>query len=169
MLNNKEIIALTKSLLVNDPNAESYVVGRGITTNQVFGFSPEKIEDAKETIAKCLIEIGLNEKEFIILKDLMRLKEGGFWNYLTCFEDYQALDNLLAVANACGFINNSKGTEMSHVFMLGDINSILISQFRRVFVPNDEDWLKGLRETVIERMYFTVNIDKINEYKGMKK
>ena len=171
MLNTEAIIELAESVLINDPEKDKYVVGKGITTGMAWGFKPNGIEENKGLIANYLKELGLDEKEkpYISARDLMTLKDGTLWNELQTYEDYTALDYLLAMACACGFIDNSQGTEIMNVNFIGEGNSIFISRHGREFAGNDKDWLDAIKESCIDHMHYVVNVSGIKEYSSQQK
>lgn len=115
-------------------------------------------------IACILQELGIDEKPMISLSRLTTLKNGELWNELLCLEDFQALELLLACSDACGFIQNDLATIQRNISEIGDINSILISKIGRSLVGNDDEWLKLIKETVINKMYFLINPDRIKSF-----
>lgn len=100
----------------------------------------------------------------ISLATLTTMKDGSTWNQLQSLEDFKTLDLLLACSDACGFIHNDAGTIQRNINEIGDMTSILISRYGRSFIGNDDEWLKAIRESVINRMYFLTEPDVIRQF-----
>ncbi len=160
MLSTKELKTYLCSLFAEKEDTP-YVAGNGILTSVRIGFDAEKIEKNKRTIAKMLEEIGIAEKPMISLESLTKLKNGEAWNELQTMEDFQALELLLASSNACGFILNDETIKQLNINEMGELNSILISSFGPSLVGDQDKWLRLIRETIINHMYFLTDIEKI--------
>lgn len=163
MLNSNEIKNDIIQLFVGSQN-DPYVIGNGILTSMKIGFDESKLNEKKGDIASILQELGIDEYSLISLSRLTVLKSGEVWNKLQSLEDFQALELLLACSDACGFIQNDPPTIQRNIAEIGDINSILISNKGRSLVDNDDEWLKLIREIVIEKMYFITNPDSIKSF-----
>lgn len=161
MLNSKELKERIVQLLAED-KLTPYVIGNGIISNMKIGFNEEKLKNEKQKIAEILKSLGVNEHPLIKLSDLTKLKNGDTWNNLQTIEDFQALELLLACSHACGFINNDDTIIRKNIMNLGDIGSISISPFRKAFIKNDDEWLRLIREDVIDGMFFFTNPEYIN-------
>ena len=168
MLNSKEIVDFVRGLMIEDHLKEKFVKGRGLTTGIVWGFVPERLEEAKGEVAKLLNELDIHDNPWISANDLLVLKNKEMWNKLGSYEDYQALDLLIAVSNACGFIDHNIGNEMMNVLFMGEGNSIVISRYGRSIINNDEKWLEGVRE-VLAHVHFIIIEDEIRERLGIAK
>ena len=99
----------------------------------------------------------------------MSLKDGGVWNKFKTYEDYQALDYLVALANACGFIDNNIGVELMNINLIGKDESMLISTYGREEVDDDNKWLDSIKKSIIDKVHYTVRPDEIKAYLPIQK
>ena len=160
MLNSKELYNEITQLFALSEEVP-YVVGNGILTSMKIGFDEKKLEHKKQEIADILQSLGVDEQPLIKLSCLTKLKDGQVWNKLESIEDFQALELLLACSHACGFIINDYDTILRNILELGDIPSILISRYGRIIIGNEGEWLRQIREVVIDRMFFFTNPENI--------
>lgn len=169
MLNSKELKDRIVQLFAENESTP-YVIGNGIISTMKIGFNEEKLKNEKQKIAEILKSLGVDKYPLIKLSDLTKLKNGDIWNNLQTIEDFQALELLLACSHACGFINNDNNTVRKNIMNLGDIGSISISPLRKAFINNDDEWLRLIREDVIDGMFFFTNPQYINhEINDIKK
>ena len=162
MINSKELNKNIRDLFA-ETEEEEFVAGNGIQTNVRIGFNLAKLNEKKQEIAILLRELGVDEHVLIRLSSLTKYKNGETWNNLQSIEDYQTLELLLACADACGFIHNDFATIQRNIAEIGEFNSIVISKFGRILM-NDEDWLKAIRESIVNNMYFLTDPEKIRAY-----
>ena len=162
MLSTKEVIAKIEPMMIDNVKTP-HVEGNGIITTTVIGFDKKKMEETKIEIANILSEIGVDEKPLISLATLTKLKNDETWNKLNNMEDFHALELLLACSDACGFITNDVNTKILNINTLGSIPSVLISADGMNMFERKE-WLRMLRETVINNMYFMTNPELIKSY-----
>lgn len=164
MINSKELLELLSGLLAEGFD-KPFLYGYGIITEQQTAFDEDKLEKYKSTIANILKEIGVDELSSITLERLTKLKNGETWNELQSREEFEALEFLLSSSSACGFINNNILTVQRNEFELGEVSSILTSDFGERWNSGiTDEWLCKLREEVVMRMQFPVNAERINEY-----
>ena len=164
MINLKELLEMLFSLLAKNETVP-FVFGHGIITEQQIAFDENLLENSKSKIANILKDLGIDEFPCISLEMLTTLKSGETWNELQSKEDFEALELLLACSDACGFIINDTLTAQRNNFEIGDLSSLLTSQFgTRLTEGFNDDWLRMIREIVIKEMHFWTDIDKINEY-----
>lgn len=160
MINPKEIENNIIGLFAESKD-EPYVVGNGILTHIKIAFSKKKIEENKKDIAVILQEIGIDEHPLINLSSLTKYKDGSFWNQLQTIEDFKALELLLACSDACGFIYNDLDTIERNINSIGDFGSLLISQIGISIYEDKDEWLKLIKERVIEKMFFLTDSENI--------
>lgn len=163
MINPKEIKDDIVQLFAENQD-NPFVVGNGILTSIRIAFDEKKLNENKKKIATILQELGIDEHIMISLARLTLLKNGEVWNKLESLEDFQALELLLASSDACGFILNDYATKQRNIAEIGDINSLMITFSGRDLVGNDEKWLKIIRESIINNMYFFTNPDNIKSF-----
>ena len=160
MLNSKEVNEYIHKLMIKSTDTP-YVAGNGVLTSTHVGFDQVKLEEQKPEIASMLQEIGIENSPLISLERLTKLKNGEVWNQLQSLEDLQALDLLLACANASGFILNNGIIIQMNINEIGDLTSILISGMGRSMVGDDAKWLEEIRNRVVNKMFFPVDGEKI--------
>lgn len=161
MLKKEELLELLTGLLADDFE-HPFVYGHGIITEQQIAFDKELLEKNKNIVANFLKELGIDELPCITLERLTKLKNGDTWNELQTKEDFETLEFLLASCDACGFIINNILTMQRNELELGNVASILTSDFgERLNNGITDEWLCLLREKVIGRMHFSTNMDKI--------
>lgn len=164
MIDSKDLLELLMGLLAESLD-KPLVYGHGIITEQQIAFDKEILEKNKSMIASFLKELGVDQYSSISLERLTKLKNGDAWNELQTKEEFETLEYLLACCDACGFITNNILTIQRNEYELGEVSSILTSDFgERMNSGINEEWLQILRECVISRMYFPVNNDKITQY-----
>ncbi|MDE6142317.1 MAG: hypothetical protein K2G03_06905 [Bacilli bacterium] len=162
MINSKYLLEFLTGLLAEDFD-KLFILGYGIITEQQVAFDEEVLEKNKAKVARILKELGINELPSITLERLTKLKDGEKWNELQNKEEFEALDLLLACSDACGFIVNNILTVQRNEFELGNVSSILTSDFgERLRNGINDEWLRMVREEVIGKMSFSTNVDKIN-------
>ncbi len=161
-----DILEYVKSLLViNERKTNNYIIGRGVITWKVWYFDPDKLEDAKPLMAGLLADMGIRESTNIKLIDLLSREDESVWNKLRNEKDFLCIDALLACFSACGFVINDEYTEKEHAARMNEKLANAISQYHRVYYPNDKEWLRVLREA-FEQMHYDVDAEEIKNYSG---
>ena len=159
MLSTKDLKKTLKSLLPDNYDTP-YVCGNGFYNGMRFGFDVEKLEEKKGEIASYLMEIGVDELPLISLASLTKLKDGSTWNNLNTFEDFQALELLVAVSDASGFIINSDVIRQMNINEVSD-DSILLTSFGKLGYKTDEEWLNEIKKCIVDHMFFFTDSDAI--------
>lgn len=160
MLNSKNVKEKILSLIIND-NDTPFIVGHGILNHQIFYFDKEKLEASKKDIVMLLDELGIVGHSLINLTALTTTKDDQVWNSLEAFEDFEALNLLLACFDACEFVINNSFTIQSNLNQLGIENSTLLNTTSRILLGNDR-WLEEIRNIVMNKMCFLVEEENIN-------
>lgn len=164
MINSKELRELLFELLTGDFE-HPFVYGHGIITEQQTAFDKELLEKNKSYIANVLKEIGVDELSYITLERLTKLKNGETWNELQTKEEFETLELLLSCADACGFIDNGILAMQRNEFELGEVSSILTSDFGERWNNGiTDEWLSQIREEIVMKMRFKTNAERISEY-----
>lgn len=164
MIDSKDLLELLMGLLAESLD-KPLVYGHGIITEQQIAFDKEILEKNKSMIASFLKELGVDQYSSISLERLTKLKNGDAWNELQTKEEFETLEYLLACCDACGFITNNILTIQRNEYELGDVSSILTSDFgERMNSGINDEWLHMLREHVVSWMHFPVNYDKITQF-----
>ena len=153
MLNSKKLKEDIIDLFAESQDVK-YVTGNGIITGMSLGFDIQKLIKRKKDIARVLQLLGVDEKPLVSLGSLTTEKDGTVWNKLETLEDFQALDLLVAVSNASGFLANDEIVQQLNINTIGEINSILISRSGRELINDDDKWLKLIRTVVVDKMFF---------------
>lgn len=162
MLNSKNLKNNILQLFVESKD-KPFVIGNGILINMKIGFDEEKLEENKQAIATILQELGIDEHRMIRLSGLTTLKNGEVWNPLQSIEDFQALELLLACSHACGFIDNDNTIiemNIGQISEISGISSILLLK-QGIFTTDENEWLKFIKEVVIDNMYFFIDSENI--------
>ena len=100
-----------------------------------------------------LNELDIENKPIVSLKTLTRLKNGEVWNSLQSMDDFHALNLLVACADACQFLENSIEVQQLNIGQLG-YNADLITTSGRQAINNEEEWLKLMRERVLDSVLY---------------
>lgn len=161
MKNSKELKEYIGKMFAKDKNVPMKI-GNGILVQNKCGFSEEQLELHKKEIASMLGEIGIHKHILVSLRTLTMLEDGTVWNPLLTLEDFQSLELLLAVSHAYGFLENNEVVMQMNANQLGE-NSCFMSTAGRSYCVNDEEWLREIREKVIDNMFFItdpVSIEK---------
>ncbi len=167
MINSKDIKNGIMQLLAVDENTP-YVIGNGIIIGTKIAFDVKKLDEKKQKLATILHELGIDENNMIKLSRLTVLKNGEAWNNLQSLEDFQALELLLACSDACGFINNDLITRQLNINEIGTENLILVTEYSRAFIGDDDKWLQSIREKIVDKMDFFIDSDKIRTFTGQE-
>ncbi len=162
MLNTKEIRFTLGEIMAKNIEVP-YVAGLGVRTGGKIAFYEAMLDSYKETLANQLCEMGIGEQPLVSLSSFTRLKNGEVWNNLQTIEDFEALDLMVACADACGFIINNVNVLQMNIAEIGDINSLLISKYGRIGM-DDATWLKKFKELVLNKMYFLTQAECIKNF-----
>ena len=135
-------------------NGEDSVIGNGIISS--YSFNRDGLVANKDKIANVLVELGLDKQSIISLEDLTHLKNGKVWNYLNSYEEFEVLELLLAASDACKFIINDKKRVSKNITLLGN-SYYMISKGFRSYYANESDWLKDIKEHILDKMEYQVN------------
>lgn len=160
MLKSNEINNLIRPLIGKN---EKNIYGSGIRPSVHLTFDEKKLEESKQKIADILMEIGIEDKDFIQLSSLTTLKNGEVWNELMTMTDFYALELLLACSDACGFINNSLDTIQTNIHNVGEPNSLILTS-AGISHYGEGKWLELIRLSAIDKMCYFVNGDAIKKY-----
>lgn len=152
MLKTNEIKEKLSNLMVEDLSIP-YLIGNGINLGESIGFDIEKLERNKREIALILNELDIENKPIVSLKTLTRLKNGEVWNSLQSMDDFHALNLLVACADACQFLENGQEIQQLNIGQLG-YNADLITTSGRQAINNEEEWLKLMRERVLDSVLY---------------
>ena len=152
MLKTTEIKEKLSDLMIDDLNTP-YLVGNSIILCEAIWFDEEKLERNKKDIALILNELDIERKPLVSLKTLTRLKNGEEWNSLQSMDDFHALNLLVACADACQFLENSMEVQQLNAGQLGG-NAEIITTVVRQTINNDEEWLKLIRERVLNKVFY---------------
>lgn len=144
---------------------EDFIFGNGIFFPRASVFNKQKLESIKKEVAEALMQLGVNEKEFVSLGSMAGNIE------LHDLDDIQSLDLFVAVSDACGFIDNSEIIQAINWASLLDAsnNSQCIIDPVRCINPmartllNDKEMAAGISDVCYKSMLFFVNGDKIEK------
>ncbi len=159
MLSTKD---MKKTLVGLLPSSEGvpFVIGNGLFDRMELGFDEKKLEEKKGEIASYLMEIGADELPLVSLASLTKLKDGSTWNNLNTLEDFQALELLVAVSDASGFIINNDVIRQMNINEVGN-DSILLTLFGKMGFETDEEWVAAVKESIVDHMFFFTDSDAI--------
>lgn len=142
---------------------DRYIAAHGLS--YTYFFCENKIAESKELIAKILIQLGIDTKTPIVFGDLTKLKDGRNWNQLESMADFQSLDQLLALAVACGFIINDENTQKINQIALGDFAHLINPAYYQSLDRSKQFmWLLRICGNVLPTVQFVTQPEEIKKW-----
>ena len=163
MLSPKEFVNRIADVFEEDES--EYVLGEGVIDGTFIQYGRELLENMKDEIASYLQELGISEKDNITLEDFTKYADGTTWNALKTPADYWALEYLVSISHACGFIHKTVEDVKRTYSELGEDNAILFSVSWDKIYKNGKVWAKAIKKYGLKHVHYSVRKDLLNNYK----